>query len=86
MIVHLASEEQFDPYSFVKYIRIIGRAYQRQAIELVMIAVSSWKYLGKRINMMRHSKSDRRRPYPVLPLIITTQSNLGCINFPASCN
>ena len=37
MPVQLALEEQFDPYSFVKYIRVIGRAYQRQAIELVMI-------------------------------------------------
>jgi hypothetical protein len=33
----LALEEQFDPYSFVKYVKVIGRAYQRQAIELVMI-------------------------------------------------
>jgi hypothetical protein len=37
MPLHLALEEQFDPYSFVKYIRVIGRAYQRQAIELVTI-------------------------------------------------
>jgi hypothetical protein len=35
MPAHLALEEQFDPYSFVKYIRVIGRAYQRRAIELV---------------------------------------------------
>ncbi|KAF8266954.1 hypothetical protein EI94DRAFT_99219 [Lactarius quietus] len=32
-----AGHEQFDPYSFVKYIRDIGRAYQRQAIEIVTI-------------------------------------------------
>ena len=37
MPAHLALEEQFDPYSFVKYIKAIGRAYQRQAIELVTI-------------------------------------------------
>lgn len=37
MPLHLALEERFDPYSFVKYIKAIGRAYQRQAIELVSI-------------------------------------------------
>ena len=37
MPAHLALEEQFDPYSFVKYIGRIGRAYQRRAIELVII-------------------------------------------------
>ena len=37
MPVHLALEDQFNPYSFIKYIKFIGRAYQRQAIELVMI-------------------------------------------------
>ena len=30
---HLAPEEQFDPSSFVKYTRVIGRAYQCQAVE-----------------------------------------------------
>lgn len=29
--------ESFDPDSFVKYLRLIGRAYQRQAVELVVI-------------------------------------------------
>jgi hypothetical protein len=33
----LSIEEQFDPYSFVKYTEVIGRAYQRQAIELVKL-------------------------------------------------
>lgn len=37
MPLRLAIEEKFDPFSFVKYIRLIGRAYQRQAIELVTI-------------------------------------------------
>ena len=37
MPLRLAIEEKFDPFSFVKYIRVIGRAYQRQAIELVTI-------------------------------------------------
>ena len=37
MPTHLALEEQFDPFSFVKYVKVIGRGYQRQAIELVMI-------------------------------------------------
>ncbi len=37
MPVHLALEDQFDPYSFVKYVAATGRAYQRQAIELVVI-------------------------------------------------
>ena len=45
MSIHLAKEERFDPYRFVKYIRVIGRAYQRQAIELIMISRLFLEYL-----------------------------------------
>jgi hypothetical protein len=37
MAAHFAVEEQFDALSFIKYIKNTGRAYQRQAIELVNI-------------------------------------------------
>ncbi|KAI0251689.1 hypothetical protein BJV78DRAFT_418061 [Lactifluus subvellereus] len=37
MRVRHAAEERFDPLSFKRYFRNIGRAYQRQAIELVNI-------------------------------------------------
>jgi hypothetical protein len=37
MALHFAVEEQFDALSFIKYIKNTGRAYQRQAIELVNI-------------------------------------------------
>ena len=37
MGVHLAVEDQFDALSFISYIKNTGRAYQRQAIELVNI-------------------------------------------------
>ncbi|KAI0263584.1 hypothetical protein BC834DRAFT_886455 [Gloeopeniophorella convolvens] len=37
MVAQLATEDYFDAYSFVKYIKNIGRAYQRQAVELVNI-------------------------------------------------
>jgi hypothetical protein len=36
-----AAEEQFDPLSFIRYFKKIGRAYQRQAIELVNICRTS---------------------------------------------
>lgn len=38
MPVHLAPEEQFDPDSFIKYTRVIGRAYRCQAMELVTLS------------------------------------------------
>ena len=37
MPAQLPSEERFDPFSFVQYIKVTGRGYQRQAIELVTI-------------------------------------------------
>ena len=45
MPLHLALDDQFDPYSFVKYIRVIGRAYQRQAIELITLSRLFLEYL-----------------------------------------
>lgn len=40
MPVHLAPEEQFDPYNFIKYTRVTGGAYRCQAMELVKLPVS----------------------------------------------